>query len=197
MPPYLKRGFAGLLLLGLLLITQPLRASGILLDPIQLSIPEQVSNWRFADAYTYPSPDLGVSLTYKQGSMVLTLYAYDGGRKHVANGSRSAEVRQQITQAHGDILALWERKQVDRVDWIKTAKAETAEGLCGPQFGHRQYHLILGQDRVLDSHLYLTGSHNHFIKLRISYPLGTEHAEAEVDAFLQTLGKLLGGCSST
>lgn len=185
-----------LLWLGLLIIARPLWASGILLDPINLSIPEQVSHWRFTEAYTYPSPKLGISLTYKQDNMVLTLYAYDGGRKHVTTGHRSAEVRQQVAQAHGDVLALWEHGQVDRVEWIKTAKAETATDQCGPQFAHRQYHLVQGQARILDSHLYLTGSHNHFIKLRISYPLGTDQAEAEVEAFVTMLSKLLGGCSS-
>lgn len=157
-----------------------------------LSIPDRVGSLVYARSVDFESksPGLGYSLRFggRPGWMV-DVYLYDLGQRMIPADAESEAVRNQLTQARGDVFELGKRGTYANVTETGDFKVP-ATGK--PRFSCSSFNYLRGDraDIDVDSFLCLSSWHNKFVKVRMTAPRGTM---SRVDAtdFVQAWIELL------
>jgi hypothetical protein len=141
--------------------------------------------------YEEKHPGLGVALRYDdRKSVKVDVYIYNLQQSSIPDGIQSGEIRSHFRQCEGEIYVMEKRGQYQGVRKMADAFAslDTTPAVPAALWGHYSF-VQDGTERY--SHLYLTVYHNHFVKLRITYPKQDEAtASRTLDGFLKAVGKL-------
>lgn len=142
---------------------------------------------KFTQNYEGTNPGLGSSVRYQRGAWWADVYVYDMGQSAIPDGADGTLVKAQYQQASGDILKAAEvglYKSATALGTFTMPRQGAAKFTCGA------FSIADAKGKALDSILCVTGSHNKFVKLRISVPRGKSTAK-EVEAFINAWGERL------
>jgi hypothetical protein len=133
------------------------------------------------------APGQGYGVQYRLNDWTIDIYVYDFGRASIPDDPSSSVLRDQAKQAAGDILELERRGIYGEVKLLRSYTLPDHRGrdrlLCS------QYTFVMGTGNV-DSVLCLGGSHNKFVKFRMTTP---RHAgsNSESDRFIKAWSTIL------
>jgi len=151
-----------------------------------LSIPDRVGSlvYRQTIDFESKSPGLGYALRFSgQPGWMVDVYLYDLGLKTIPADAESEVVKNQLTQARGDIFELGKRGTYANV----TDKGDFKVPATGkPRFICSSFSYLRG-DRVdidVESFLCVSSWNDKFVKVRMTAPKGTL-ARSDATDFVQ------------
>ena len=156
-----------------------------------LVFPPQIANARkvrSADlGKTLGRPELGYDWSYQiDGQLTASVYVYDAGQKTIPTGPDNTPVFDQFDKAYTAI------HQVAQAG----GRYEKLKPIMGPAYcpvGHVVFRCVTfsavdkTDKQPIHTTLLVTGYRNHFLKVRIDWPEGTNASQQAVDRFVQTL----------
>ena len=157
-----------------------------------LSIPDRVGSLVYARTIDFESksPGLGYALRFGgQPGWMVDVYLYDLGLKTIPSDAESEVIKNQLTQARGDIFELGKRGTYANV----TDKGDfTVPAIGKPRFICSSFSYLRGErvDRDVESYLCLSSWNDKFVKVRMTAPKGTM-SRSDVTGFVQAWLELL------
>jgi hypothetical protein len=149
-----------------------------------LSIPDRVGSLSYGQSVDFESktPGLGYALRFSGPTgWLVDVYLYDLGLKTIPADAESSVVRDQLTQARGDVYELAKRgtyaNVADKGDF-NVPDSGKPRFIC-LSFSYQRGDRV---DVAVDSFLCLTSWHDKFVKIRMTGPKGTI-ARSDVTAF--------------
>jgi len=164
--------------------------------PSGLVFPESLGGMRRVMAIDYErqSPGLGVSVKYvmESGGMFADVYVYNQGHARIATGISDPLVQGMVEAAIGDVLTV--ARSGRYADLKPTGRQVVTLGKAAgaPQALVASFSYVLTGTEVY-SQVYGLGAHNHFVKVRVTYPQEQAlQSMAVLGAFLEELGTVVG-----
>ena len=157
-----------------------------------LSIPDRVGSLVYARTIDFESksPGLGYALRFGgQPAWMVDVYLYDLGLKTIPSDAESDVIKNQLTQARGDIFELGKRgtygNVTDKGDF-KVPESGKPRFICS-SFGYLRGERV---DIDVESYLCLSSWKDKFVKIRMTAPKGTL-TKSDATSFVQAWIELL------
>jgi len=156
-------------------------------------LPQAIAGCERSEFRDYGNPKLGGSVAYQSPGFVITVYAYDQGEPHIADGITDRAVTESLTMAKKDIETAQSKGVYSDAQFRSEGKATYNGGfetLCA------RYRLTFAQGKLAGvkvfSEIHVFGARDHIIKLRISGKLDEEEKLGKVlDQFIPALMKAI------
>ncbi len=161
-------------------------------ETILKRLPQTLAGCERGEARDYGDPRLGWSIAYNSGGVVITVYAYDQGHAHVADGITDQTIRDCFTMARKDIQIAAAKGIYSDVE-DRTEGQETHDGV---EMLYARYRLTFAQGKVAGvraaSEIHIFGARDQIIKIRVTAALREEERLANVmGEFLPALVKAI------
>lgn len=159
-------------------------ATGLVFPP-QIANARRIRSTDFGK--TLGRPELGYDWSYQiDGQLLASVYVYNDGVKTIPTGAANPPVLDQFDRAY---KAIHQVAQGDgRYDRLKPISGPADCPIGGVVFRCVTFSAVQKTDkRPIHTTLLVTGYRNHFLKVRIDWPEGTNAGQREVDRFVQTL----------
>jgi len=157
-----------------------------------LSIPDRIGSLVYARTVDFESksPGLGYALRFGgQPGWMVDVYLYDLGQRTIPSDAESDVIKNQLTQARGDIFELGKRgtygNVTDKGDF-NVPESGKARFICS-SFGYLRGERV---DIDVESYLCLSSWNDKFVKIRMTAPKGTL-AKSDATSFVQAWIELL------
>lgn len=159
-------------------------------ETIVKRLPQTLAGCERGEARSYGDPRLGWSTVYNSDGVVITVYAYDQGHEHVADGIVDQAIRDSFTMARKDIQIAAAKGIYSDVD-DRSEGQETYEGM---EMLYARYRLTFAQGKVAGaraaSEIHIFGVDDQIIKIRVTAALKQEERLGKVmTEFLPALVK--------
>jgi len=150
----------------------------------------EVEDWQKGDEVTYPSPELGYSVTYQstEGGRV-TVYVYNAGLKNIPNDVNDRIIKNEIERAKNEIIQIGKAGYYDDVKEVKS-ETVTLGGKDGRIKALRSLFYFKVRGEAMDSEIYIFGYKNNFIKIRSTRPKTEGAANAALAELLAEIDKM-------
>ncbi|MFZ6778238.1 hypothetical protein ACO0LD_15505 [Undibacterium sp. Ji83W] len=163
-------------------------------DAINISFPDQLAGFKFAETSSFPVKELGNYIAYKRSDPVLaSIYIYTAGISPIPASIDTPVVKQHFSQIIAEAKGMENSGQARSVNLTTGFQQNTHYFSCGPQFIWREFEFE-NATGANTSYTYLTTMKNNFVKLRITHRKGDAQARSEVETFVGEIRKLLGKC---
>ncbi|MES2036252.1 MAG: hypothetical protein V4495_00320 [Pseudomonadota bacterium] len=169
-------------------------SAGVHNDAINISFPDQLAGFRFAETSTFPLKELGDYIAYRRSDPILaSIYIYTAGISSIPASIDAPVVKQHFSKIIAEAKGMEASGQARSVNLTTGFQQNTHYFSCGPQFIWREFEFenSVGMNT---SYTYLTTLKNNFVKLRITHRKGDAQARSEVETFVSEIRKLLGNC---
>jgi hypothetical protein len=161
---------------------------------IDVAFPDELGGLSFVGRHEFPIKELGVNLAYERDLLRGSVFIYDANVRSIPDGIDNEVVRKHFATVIDEVKQLQTLGKVAAVNFVDPGPRTSRFPGCGPQFLSREYRMVLQEGLTLASFTYLTAVRGQFVKLRISYKLGSPHDSKDVEHFVVELRKLLGQC---
>jgi hypothetical protein len=159
---------------------------------IGVTFPDRLGDFALKGRTQFPKAADGATIVYESEGVRGAIYVYDAGVKEIPNGVGSPVIHKHFRETEMALKrASTEGPVKATVRTVKTSTISAFPG-CGPQFVWRSDAIAMeGHEMV--SRTYLAGYHGRFVKLRVTQV--ARDGDAQADAFVQGVRKLLGHCA--
>lgn len=187
----------GLLLAAAPAAAQPFQPAGLYTHaPSGLAFPESLGGMRRAMAIDYErqSPGLGVSVKYvvESGGMFADVYVFTAGQAQIATGIADPLVQRMVDAAVRDIYTVGRSGRYADIKPAGSQVVSLGQAAGAPQALVASFSYVLSGTEVY-SQVYGLAAHNHFVKVRVTYPQEQAlQSIATLAAFLDGLGLVVG-----
>jgi hypothetical protein len=165
-------------------------AAGVREPAIGLDFPERLGAFTLKERIQFPKPGEGASIAYTAEGVRGAVYVYNAGLKEIPAGVGSPKIHMHFLETTTALQkASAEGPGGARVTPVKSRTISAFPG-CGPQFLWRSDAIEMNGQRVI-TRTYLTGYNNHYVKLRVTHPPGSDKA---AEQFVEDVRRLLGKC---
>ncbi|EDY17862.1 hypothetical protein CfE428DRAFT_4601 [Chthoniobacter flavus Ellin428] len=163
------RGLVAIAVVALCLLVQA--EAKELPEMILKRLPQTLGGCGRGEARDYGNPRLGWSVAYNSDGVVITVYAYDQGHEHIADGIADQAIRDSFTMARKDIQIAAAKGMYSDVEDRSEGK-ETYEGM---EMLYARYRFTFAQGKVVGvraaSEIHIFGVRDHIIKIRVTAAL--------------------------
>ncbi|MBI1772205.1 MAG: hypothetical protein HYR68_07645 [Burkholderiales bacterium] len=169
-------------------------SAGVHIDAINVSFPDQLAGFRFAETSTFPVKELGDYIAYRRSDPILaSIYIYTAGISPIPASIDAPVVKQHFSQIIAEAKGMETSGQARSVNLTTGFQQNTHYFSCGPQFIWREFEFENAAG-TNTSYTYLTTMKNNFVKLRITHQKDDVQARSKVETFVVEIRKLLGNC---
>jgi hypothetical protein len=185
-----------LLLAGGPAAAQPFQPQGVYTHaPSGLAFPESLGGMRRAMAIDYERerPGLGVGVKYVvEGGIFADVYVFTAGQSRIATGITDPLVQRMVDAAVRDIYTVAASGRYTDVKPAGNQVVSLGQGAGAPQALVASFTYVLSGNEVY-SQVYGLAAHNHFVKVRVTYPQEQAlQSMATLAGFLDGLGAVVG-----
>ncbi|QBG48796.1 hypothetical protein EGM51_15820 [Verrucomicrobia bacterium S94] len=162
----------------------------------ELIFPQQIAGMSYAAFAKYENDNLGYSVVYTNGSFRCAVSLLNMGRSAIPDGYRSDGVSMMLEAVETDL-----QRQVEegRISKVRNRGGTVVPKKSPLQFANRVFQFMENRDAGIGREtvpriqsVYITGSHNHFVKVEFGFDVAeNQRARVTADQLLKELVLLL------
>jgi hypothetical protein len=157
-----------------------------------------VAGFTLSEPKRFPNPKHGYFVSYRaKQDLVVNVYVYNSTSERIPDGASSEIVKEESGLVEEGLKEA--KRQGAYKSYAERASGEAKVGNSprAPTAQRRLFEIERADVGRVLTDVYITGYKNHFVKIRITYPVGRRvEAEKAFAPVLEALGRMLGSCSS-